>query len=71
MKKALKYLKMASPFLHLAAEEIADMDENDTGADDKAAAAIDYAATIIERVSKGQDIPLPPAALLGKTAGAG
>lgn len=69
MKTALKYLKMATPFLHLAADEIADIDDNETGADDKAAAAINYAATIIERVSKEQDIPLPPAILLGKVEG--
>ncbi|HEX8091455.1 MAG TPA: hypothetical protein VF762_21555 [Blastocatellia bacterium] len=69
MKRAMKYLRMASPFLHLAAEEIADIDDNDTGADDKAAAGINYAADIIAAISKGDDIPYPPAVLLGETAG--
>jgi len=66
MKNALKYMRMAVPFLHLAAEELAELDENDTGTDDKAAAGIEYAAQIVEAISKGRDIPFPPAALMSK-----
>jgi hypothetical protein len=63
MKNVLKYLRMAKPFLELAAEELENQDENSTGADDRAGAAIRYAADVADALSRKKAIPYPPDAL--------
>ena len=64
MKNALKWLRIAKPFLRLAQEELADLDDNDTGTDDVAAAAIGYVVDVTDALTKRQPIPLPPAILI-------
>lgn len=63
MKKVLMFLRMAMPFVNMAAEELANIDDNDTGPDDRAAAGLRYAGQIISSVVKNTPIPVAPAAL--------
>jgi hypothetical protein len=68
MKNVLRWLKLALPFVHLAADELENIDDNETGTDDKSAVAIHYAADIIEAISKKKAIPYPPDALFASDA---
>jgi hypothetical protein len=66
MKNVLRYLRMAKPFLELAAEELESQDENASGADDRAGAAIRYAADVADALSRKKAVPYPPDALFKK-----
>ena len=63
-KNAIDYLKMAKPFMRLGAEVLADLDDNDTGSDDVAAAAINYSCDVVDAVTRSKAIPPVPEELL-------
>ncbi len=63
MKEVIRYLRIAKPFLQFAGEELSNLDENTTGNDDRAAAAIVYVVRVIDAMIKGQTIPDAPDAL--------
>lgn len=52
MKKAIRYIKVAIPFLHLA---LVEFDE-----DSKGARVLNYVADVLEAFVDGKPIPQPP-----------
>jgi hypothetical protein len=63
-RKAAGYCRMAAGLAHVAAGEIAAIDENDIGTDDTIALGIDYGADFLMALAKGEPLPQPPDALL-------
>lgn len=63
MKNVKRWLRLALPFLEIAAEELANQDPNTTGPDDRAAEALRYAKRILSAVLTDQPLPQAPDAL--------
>lgn len=59
MEKALPWLRRALFLLQFASEEVAAIDANETGTDDKIAKWVGWFAEALEAFIKGRDIPLP------------
>ncbi|MEK6323621.1 MAG: hypothetical protein AABN33_18425 [Acidobacteriota bacterium] len=55
-----RWLRIAIPFVHVAALEVENLDDNDEGPDDQAAAGIAYCADVLQAIVDKKDIPYPP-----------
>lgn len=65
-KKIIPFIRMGAGALEMASIELAGLDENETGNDDKAAMALHYCSQLAMALANGQNIPLPPAELFKK-----
>ena len=63
-KQASTYFRLARPFLELGAEALANIDENETGNDDFAAALLHYTSAAVGAVLDGTAIPPIPDSLV-------
>lgn len=57
------FVRLALPYLEMAAEYFADKDENDIGQDDMIAISLRYAKSLIEAAINGTTAPKAPEAL--------
>ena len=57
MKKVTRWIGIALPFLMLGSDELANMDDNDTGKDDETAKAIELCVEILTVVKTGTPLP--------------
>lgn len=57
------FVRMALPFVEMAAEQFKNKDENDTGQDDMIGLGLEFAAKIIRAAIDGKPMPPVPAGL--------
>ena len=68
MRRALRIITTLLPFLRVAALEIQEADQNDTGPDDRIGQGLDYFTKVFEDISSGKTtIPLPPLSLFTRS----